>query len=368
MTAHRCRGCGSDRLTTVLDLGSVPAADHFPEFDESTVAEDARHALAMVLCTDCSLAQLADDDTVTDEPRGIEPKALTDQAAEAVAVVANSGWLRGETVREFGSPHGGTWLPLLAARGVRDAEPGRPANVVLDCFGIMHEPDQADAFASRAAALATDGVLLIQFHTLTAIVGDNQWNALRHGHFAYYSLTSLAGLLGRAGLVARSAWTFDLYGGTILVAATRTGVPDASVGAILDAEAAAGIGDASTVGTLQAAVDADISLLTDSLADMREAGKTVYAYGAASRAVALFAIAGLTRSLLGAVADASPSKQGRRMPGTDIPIIAPSQLIAAEPDVVLLTLPDLLGELEQSMPELRGRWWVHGTDIREGTR
>ncbi|MBY6412228.1 transferase [Rhodococcus sp. BP-252] len=367
MTGRRCRGCGSDQLDIVLDLHSVPAADQFPQ-NASAGSDDARHPLAMVLCGRCALAQLADDDTVADEPRGIEPQALTDQAAEAVAVVAGSGWLRGSTVREFGSPHGGTWLPLLSDRGVDEVAPGQRADVVLDCFGIMHEPDQADAFAVRAASLAEDGVLLIQFHTLSAIVREGQWNALRHGHFAYYSLTSLTHLLAGVGLVARSAWTFELYGGTILLAATRTGVPDASVREILDVERAAGIDDAETVGALHSAAETDRTMLHDSLVELKSAGKVVFAYGAASRAVALFAMAGLTRSLLAGVADASPSKQGRRMPGTDIPIISPAELVAAQPDVVLLTLPDLLGELDASIPELRGRWWLHGTDIREGTR
>ncbi|WP_245819602.1 transferase [Rhodococcoides yunnanense] len=352
---------------TVLDLGSVPAADHFPIHDPTNTDPDARHRLAMSLCTECALAQLSDDDTVADEPRGIEPKALTDQAADAVDTVARAGWLRGRTVREFGSPHGGTWVPLLSDRGFRELD-SEPADVVLDCFGIMHDPDQKAAFAARAAALTADGVLLIQFHSLTAIVGEGQWNALRHGHFAYYSLTSLTALLRGAGLVPRSAWTFELYGGTILVAATRSGSPDSSVTTILDHERSLGIDDAAAVGTLHSAADDDRTMLRGSLADLRDAGKTVYAYGAASRAVALLALAGITRSLLGGVADASPSKQGRRMPGTDIPIISPAALTAANPDVVLLTLPDLLDELDRSMPELHGRWWLHGTDIREGTR
>ena len=33
----------------------------------------------MDLCAECGLAQLADDDTATSEPRGVEPQALKDQ-------------------------------------------------------------------------------------------------------------------------------------------------------------------------------------------------------------------------------------------------------------------------------------------------
>jgi hypothetical protein len=62
--------------------------------------------------------------------------------------------------------------------------------------------------------------------------------------------------------------------------------------------------------------------------------------------------------LLAAVADASPAKQGRRMPGTDIPIVSPDELLAAKPDRVLLTIPDLLPEVRAQFPELDGRWMV----------
>ena len=143
----------------------------------------------------CGLAQLADDDTVTDEPRGVEPQALKDQAEAAIDQVAAAGWLRGDTVLEFGSPHGGTWIPLLTERGFTTAT--SQADVVLDCFGIMHEPDQRSAFARRARATAPDGVLLLQYHSIATIVEQGQWNALRHGHFAYYSLTALTRLLER---------------------------------------------------------------------------------------------------------------------------------------------------------------------------
>ena len=75
--------------------------------------------------------------------------------------------------------------------------------------------------------------------------------------------------------------------------------------------------------------------------------------------MALFSRA-IDSRLLGAVADASPAKQGRRMPGTDIPIVSPEELLAAKPDRVLLTLPDLFAEVNEKFPELAGRWKIDG--------
>ncbi len=333
----------------------MPAADNFPSRTAAPTAAESGYPLAMDLCAACGLAQLAQDDTATSEPRGVEPLALREQAADAVERVAASGWLGGRTVREFSSPHGGSWVPLLVERGFT-ATDGR-ADVVVDSFGLMHEADQLQAFARRANATATNGVLLLQFHSLHTIVAQGQWNALRHGHFAYYSLTALRRLLDAAGMSLATAWQFDLYGGTVLVAAVHAQItPDETVRAILDTEA--GLADVGTVRRLQRDADRQSRALHTWLERETAWGRRVYAYGAASRAVALLHLAGVHRGLLTAVADASPAKQGRRMSGTDVPIISPSELVAAQPDRVLLTLPDLLPEVSSRWPELDGRWVV----------
>ncbi|AYF73753.1 transferase [Nocardia yunnanensis] len=354
--SYGCRGCGLGPLARVLDLGKMPAADDFPRLDAIVDETESAHPLAMDLCAACGLAQLAEDDTVTAEPRGVEPRALREQAADAVARVAAAGLLPGGgTVREFGSPHGGSWLPLLTARGYRRTD--GPAAVVIDCFGIMHEPHQRVAFAQRAAATTANGVLLLQFHSLHAIVTQGQWNALRHGHFAYYSLAALQALLRAAGMVAVTAWEFPLYGGTVLVAAVHAPAePDESIARLRAAETA--VADPATVSGLQQAADRQARALRDWLRSENDAGRTVYAYGAASRAVALLHLAGAHRGLLAGVADASPAKQGRRMPGTDIPIVSPAELVAAQPDRILLTLPDLLPEVSARWPELEGKWVI----------
>lgn len=352
---NTCRGCGGGLLQRVLDLGAVPAADHFPPAAQPLGDQENSHALAMDLCGGCGLAQLASDDTVTAEPRGIEPQALRDQAADAVTRVAASGWLTGTTVREFGSPHGGSWLGLLADRDFTPVgAPTGAADVVLDCFGIMHEPDQRAAFAQRAAATAADGVLLLQYHCLAAIVDQGQWNALRHGHFAYYSRRALEHLLNQAGMSIVDTWQFDLYGGTELVAAVHTSRPRRSRTSAVSA--ASCVEDGLARGVLQQAADNHVVALRSWLLARQREGVRVYGYGAASRAVSLFAMAGLDRTLIGAVADAAPAKQGRRMPGTDIPIIAPDTLVDAGPDLVLLTVPDMLAEVTSRLPLLAGRW------------
>ena len=369
MAEHECRACRGQAGDLVLDLGEQPACDYFPEYDEP--GPDPVYPLQMWLCSSCGLAQLLTDPTVPAEPRGAEPAALVAQAEDAVRRVAAAGLLPvNGRVAEYGSPHGGSWLGILAERGLAPVSGTAPADLIVDCFGMMHAADQAAALDERAARLAPGGTLLLQYHSLETIVRYGQWNALRHGHYAYYSTTALMAMLPAAGLHARTAWTFDLYGGTVLLAARRhadaAGSPDEAVSALLATEEQAGITDSRTLAGLQDAARDQARALRDWLEDARAAHRAVLGYGAASRAVALLHVAEVDRDLLPAVADASPAKQGLRMPGTSIPVISPDELIARRPEEVLLFVPDLLAEVRASYPQIEaaGGRWVAGMQAR----
>jgi SAM-dependent methyltransferase len=358
MNAHECRACRRQVGHLVLDLGDQPACDDFPLCDDP--GPDLVYPLQMWLCSHCGLAQLLDDPTVPKEPKGTEPAVLVEQAADAVARAAAAGLLPpGARVAEYGSPHGGSWLGLLADRGLRPVDGTEEADVVLDCFGLMHAADQAAAIAERADRLAPGGILLLQYHSLDTIIRLGQWNALRHGHYAYYSTSALSTMLAGVGFGPRTAWRFDLYGGTVLLAARCDGTPDETVRAVLAAEAQTGVRDPGVLGGLQQEVQTKADALHGWLAQSAAAGRTVLGYGAASRAVALLKTAQVDGNLLAAVADASPGKRGRRMPGTTIPVISPAELIAQRPDEVALFVSDLMAEVRATYPEIEahgGRW------------
>jgi len=367
-----CRACLHTIGQVVLDLGEQPACDYFPRCDDP--GPDPVYPLQMWLCSRCGLAQLVADPTVPQEPRATEPAALAAQAADAVGRVAAAGLLPvGARVAEYGSPHGGSWLGLLSDRLLVPVAEDEPADVVVDCFGLMHAADQHGALSGRLARLGAGGVLLVQYHSLATIVRYGQWNALRHGHFAYYSTKALVAMLAAQAFSPVAAWHFDLYGGTVLLAAKR----DAEVADTVDAppaqpddgravadllaeDARVGATDPGVLRGLEGRAHATATGLVDWLAAERAAGRQVHGYGAASRAVALLCRAGIDRSLLPAIADASPAKQGLRMPGTDIPVVSPAQLTASPPDSVLLFVSDLRAEVRAAFPEVEaaGGQWV----------
>jgi hypothetical protein len=364
-----CRSCSGRSGNVVLDLGQQPACDYFPGCDDP--GPDPAYPLLMWLCASCGLTQLVGEPTVAEEPRGSEPAALVAQAVDAVERLATAGWLsdRG-SVAEFSSPHGGSWLGLFADRGLTSVDGGRPADLVIDSFGMMHHADQSAALEQRVARVAPGGTLLLQYHSLDAIMRQGQWNALRHGHFAYYSTSALVSMLGAKGFDPVMAWRFDLYGGTVLLAASREQNPrtclDGSVNELLLDDARLGVRDPVAIGRLQTHAEAHARGIRNWLTAQRTAGKSVVGYGAASRAVALLCKAGIDRRLLPAIVDASASKQGLRMPGTDVPIVNPALLDTQSPLLVLLFVPDLLAEVRRAFPEVEGSGgqWVDAEALR----
>jgi C-methyltransferase C-terminal domain/Putative zinc binding domain/Methyltransferase domain len=358
--AFRCRACGGTDGEVVLDLGLQPSWDHMPPATEPL--PDPSFPLRMWWCRSCWLAQLMEDSGCAEEIPGVEPQAMHDQTDLSVRRMEETGVVGpGLSVIEFGSPHGESWLPRLAARGMFPPSGDDPADLVLDVYGLLHEPDQAAALRARAAMLAPGGTLVLQLLSLATVLRQEQWYDLRHGHHGYWSVPALDRALHEHGLGVHRAWRYPLAGGTVLVAATHSPRPDAATLDLVADETGVGVADPQLLGGLQRSATESASELRHWLAAERAAGRTVIGYGAASRAVPRVCHAGLDASLLPAVADASPAKQGRRMPGTDIPIVSPDDLLARTPDRVLLFLPDLVDEVRAAMPAVEaagGRWVV----------
>ena len=146
MSQPSCRLCRGASGTTVLDLGDQPACDHFPQADDR--GSDPTYPLQMWLCSDCGLAQLVDDPTDAQEPRGVEPAALIAQSEDAVRRTTSAGWLQpGTTIAEYGSPHGGSWLTLITDQGLTLAGENQQAE---DHLRVMRgKPHQVDRGVDR---------------------------------------------------------------------------------------------------------------------------------------------------------------------------------------------------------------------------
>lgn len=353
-----CRGCGSLHARPVVDLGSQPASDDFPALDAP--GPDAVWPLQLWFCPHCALVQLGPVEALMEEPaRAIESETSRQHAKHAaVDLLANYPHLSGHSVREFASHHGGSWLDALAELGCRPTANDAPAALVVDTHGLAHEQDVAGALAARVAALAPDGLLVLEHHHLLPLVQQGQFDTVRHGHWSYLSLTAICRLADQYGLQAIQAVAEPVFGGSLrVVLAYRSAAypVDPTVATVLGAERAAGLHDGTGLTTLAARAHESAQALRAYLVEQQAAGRRVLGYGAPSKAAILLGLSAVDRELLEFTVDAAPLKHGLAIPGARVPIRPVADLVTARPPVVLVLTWDIVDEVVAQL-EAQGGW------------
>ncbi len=338
-----CRGCGQGDLTRVLDLGQQSACDHFPPAD--LPGPDPRWPLALTMCRGCSLVQLDHFSPVAEEPLAVESATLRRHALDATSrLLGRLDATLPLRVREFASQHGGSWSAALADAGCVLALDH--ANLVVDNQSIIHAENLEAELATRVAAMADDGVLAIEFHHALRQLEEAQFDTVRHGHPLYFSLHSWSAACQRHGLSVVDAWSEDVFGGCLVVLARRGNHRGSSaVDAILQEERDAKATSPDGYAQLAARMSQTVADLRAYLDRAQASGRTVAAYGAGSKAVTFLGVVGVHERDIPIVADLAPGKQGRRIPGTDIRIVSPDDLVASRPDDVVVLTWDIATEV-----------------------
>ena len=267
---------------------------------------------------------------------GIEPTADTAAAAEAQGI---------PVLREF----------FGLTLGQRLALEGRKADLIAGNNVYAHVPDINDFTQGLAAVLKPQGVVTLEFPHLMRLVEFCQFDTVYHEHFSYLSLTTVARIFAAAGLRVFDVQDLPTHGGSLRVFGCLDPafhVTQPTVAALLAQEAARGMTEMGYYTAFQPRANAVKDAFLRFLLDTKAQGKTVAAYGAAAKGNTLMNYAGVRPDLLPFVCDAAPSKQGKLMPGSHIPILPPEALDAARPDYVVILPWNIAAEVRAQLDHL----------------
>src|SRR5262249_4146504 len=144
-----------------------------------------------------------------------------------------------------------------------------------------------------------------------------EFDTIYHEHLCYFSVAALVPLLLRHGLVLRHVERIPLHGGSLrlFVEHAGAGPPRPALEAILgegDAWQSRNLEPYSACARRIGALRRNLLSLLD---ELRSEGKQLAAYGASAKGSPLVNTFGLGPDRLAFVADRSPYKQGRLMPG-----------------------------------------------------
>lgn len=391
----KCRHCNAELNLTVIDLGSAPPSNAY--LTEQKLHEpEAWYPLRVMVCESCWLVQTEDfarfDDLFDadyayfsgfssswlDHSRkyveSMKERFGLNGNSHVVEVASNDGYLL-QYVREAGIHC--TGIEPTASTAAASREKGietieeffgeelatrlvserRSADLMAANNVLAHVPDINDFVKGFTRLLKPAGVATFEFPHLLNLVEKVQFDTVYHEHFSYLSLSAVQRIFDANGLMVFDVEEIPTHGGSLRVFAQRadTGSHEVSqaVEAILAEERAAGLLDRSGYEGFQEKAEKVKDDLLAFLIEVKRKGKNVVAYGAAAKGNTLMNFAGIRPDLIEFVVDRNPSKQGKFMPGSRIPITDEEMLRQVKPDYVVILPWNLRDEVTGQLAYIR---------------
>ena len=384
---HPCRHCGSPLTEEVIDLGHQPPSNAYLTAEQLALPE-ITYPLQVFVCTHCWLVQLpahaAAEELFTADYAYFSSTSsswcahaqlFVEAATErlqlgpeslVVELASNDGYLL-QYVQRCGIPCFGiepTRATAEAARakgittierffGVALASELEPADLVVANNVLAHVPDINDFVLGIARLLKPKGRGSIEFPHLLRLLEGNQFDTIYHEHYSYLSLRVVQRIAVAVGLEVVDVEELPTHGGSLRVWLAHKGAAEATVAveAVLAAEGVAGLETLAAYAGFQQRAEAAKHGLLEFLLQAKHDGRRVLGYGAAAKGNTLLNYADIRADLLPAVADRAPSKQGRYLPCSHIPVISTEQLASEGADALLVLPWNLIGEIQAQFPD-----------------
>jgi SAM-dependent methyltransferase len=392
-----CRNCRSAGLRLLYSFGELPLGGYL--LPTAALAQQApRFVNALAICRACGLVQQAFDSAreslIELVYSNYQPTYSMSAAVRAYqgsfldAAVRLSCVAAGDAVIEIGS-NDGYVLGLLNERGlspvgfdpsIAPAVGGLGYRVFREYFGaesarryvgthgtvklvisrhtLEHAFEPLDFVEGIGAVLAPDGVALIEVPYLQLQMANNQFQSMGVQHVCFFTLDSLAKMLGGIGLQVRDAWFCQMDGGSIVVCAhkRRTAGGDSELVARIEAvERTFRLHEAEGFGRFFAEVDQQRTEIRAQMAEFARSGRQIVAYGAGGKGQALLNLLELDTLLIPYVIDDTPGYAGKYVPGVGTEVVARDDPRAGPASMVLITAPTHIREIVQRDRETKGR-------------
>ncbi|HIG80246.1 MAG TPA: class I SAM-dependent methyltransferase [Verrucomicrobiales bacterium] len=365
-----CRSCAARSGELILDLGEQPLANNLLA-PENLARPEPRFPLRLAVCTECWLLQ------ITDLVPPVElfsdyiyfssySDAWVKHAAECAAryrdefapnyvieIASNDGYL----LRHFaaaGTPHLGiepaeniatvarengiqTRTVFFTEKLAQELAAENQPDLILANNVFAHAPDTNDFVAGLKTLLAPEGRAILEFPHAAEMIAQSEFDTIYHEHVFYFTLTSLEPLFARHALRITRVERTPMHGGSLRIFVRHEShAADETVAALRAEENQLGVGSLGYYQNFAANASAIRDQLREQIAALKAEGKTLAAYGAAAKGSTLLNFCGITAADLVFVADRSPHKQGKLMPGAHVPIVPAEELAQRAPDVTLL--------------------------------
>ena len=212
---------------------------------------------------------------------------------------------------------------------------------IITSIAMLYDLEDPLAFMRQIRSLlARDGVWAFEQSYLPLMLTNLTYDQICHEHVTYFGLRQIQWMADRTGLKILDVYFNQVNGGSFYVIAGRDDgsfTPNHErIQQVLQAEAPLDTLEPFT--RFRNRVLSHRDDVRNFLRLAKEAGKTVYGYGASTKGNIVLNFCGVGPGDLTAICDRNVEKHGLVTPGTKIPIIAPDEMRRASPDYLLVLI------------------------------
>lgn len=390
-----CRFCNNTLTNEFVDLGCSPPSNSFLT-KEQLSAPEIFYPLKIMVCEKCFLVQIDEfakhDDIFNDNYAyfsSFSTSWLAHAKAYALMMINRFGFNAQSQVIEIAS-NDGYLLQYFKEQGVPVLGIEPTANTaavakekgiesVVDFFGVplanslvakgikadlllgnnvlAHVPDINDFAGGLKILLNLNGVITFEFPHLLQLIDKNQFDTIYHEHFSYLSLIAVKQIFEHHGMNIFNVEEVTTHGGSLRIFAKHqeddTKTVSGNVWEMIDKEIKFGLNDLAVYQTYQAKAEKVKNDFTRFLVQAKNKGRQVAGYGAAAKGNTLLNFAGTKKDLLQFVADASPYKQNKFLPGVHIPVFDEQKIKTAKPDYIVILPWNLKEEISDQLAYIK---------------
>ena len=363
----KCRVCGSDDLTVVVDLGSIFPSG-FLKPDEK-LSDDMRVPLVACRCENCGLVQLkytVDLDqmyrqywyssslnksmvsSLHEIVEDIESKINVQSEDVVVDIGCNDGTMLGMYPRSsmqigfdpalnLHKPNCHTFINDYFTAEAYWKVTDKKAKVVTAIAMFYDLPDPVKFTKDVASILDKDGLFVVQFTDLLSMFKLTAYDSFCTEHLEYYTLLDVVNILNEAGLRVIDVSYNDVNGGSIRVTACHRESNRVSsevvVATLLEEDAYFATHDFAFFNDN---IEKTKKAVSGFLEWAKSIHNDVHLLGASTKGNTLLQHCGITKELVPFAAEVNPDKFGLRTAGSDIEIISETDSLIKHPDYYLV--------------------------------
>jgi SAM-dependent methyltransferase len=379
-----CRICGQAKLEPILSLGDMPPVNSFLDGPQD-FPKETKAPLAIAFCATCSHVQLTHQldpkDVFTDYIYFSSMSETIVRWGEQLATryASEISLEKGQLVAELASNDGCILKPFRSHCRVLGVEPAKNIAEVANKEGVptvaeffnfkmgqklreehgaaelimarnvlAHVPDLVDFVKGVRHWLSDDGIFHVEAPYLKPMVDHLEFDTIYHEHLSYFSVTALDRLFKEAGMVLWDVEEIPLHGGSLIARGKRAGPARPAVASYLQMEKAQGYTAHDKLHAFAEGTRKLKTVLPEFLTDLKKQG-SLAAYGAAAKGVVLTNYCQIGPDLLPWVADRSPYKQGKLMPGMHMPVVGPERVLAEKPKHLLVLAWNFVDEIVKQL-------------------